>query len=301
MDLCSKDYPLVSVCVPTFNGEKYIEEAILSITEQSYPSLEIIVSDDRSQDRTIEIINNLLSKTNIPFSLIEHEPIGIGANWNNSVKHANGKYIKFVFQDDIIDPDCILEMVTLAEKDSKIGLVFANRELLQEGNNPKEWINMISNLSRNWDKLTEIQNGKDLLKQTCFLNSPSNKIGEPSAVLIRRECFKLVGYFSEELKQSLDYEYWYRLMAFYKVGFVNKNLAGFRIHSQQASSLNAQESNISESIIYYKSVKRNLFKYLSLQNRLKLLFMIRKFSLKLWIRKNPLTKGLLVKIHDLTN
>ena len=85
---------LVSICIPTYNGEAYLAEALQSAIAQTYRPLEIIVSDDASKDRTLDIVKEFQTKTDIPFYVYHHQPAGIGANWNNCVSHANGEYIK---------------------------------------------------------------------------------------------------------------------------------------------------------------------------------------------------------------
>ena len=273
--------PLVSVCIPTYNGEKYIREALDSISRQTYSNIELIVSDDKSTDKSLQIVNDVTKDWNVPVYIYNHIPSGIGANWNNCVKHARGKYIKFLFQDDLIYPNCISELVAVAEKDEGIGMVFCERDLLTDSKADNEWIKSISDLSNNWKELNEIQDGKNLLNQQTFLDFPTNKIGEPSIVLIKKKCFDVSGYFSEQLKQTLDCEYWYRLMKDFKIGFVNKSLAAFRIHVEQASQVNKSFSLHNEYYLYYRLMKRNLYSYLSQRSKRKIWYrLIRHFVLK---------------------
>src|SRR5690606_24488463 len=92
----NETFPLVSICIPTYNGAAYIAEALESAIHQTYPHLEIVVSDDASTDATLAIVERFKSKTHIPVSVYHHVPKGIGANWNHCVKQANGAYIKFL-------------------------------------------------------------------------------------------------------------------------------------------------------------------------------------------------------------
>ena len=87
--MTTENKPLVSICIPTFNGEAYLEECLHSAINQTYKNIEIIVSDDASKDRTLQIINEITSKTDIPIFIFKHQPNGIGANWNNCIKNAN--------------------------------------------------------------------------------------------------------------------------------------------------------------------------------------------------------------------
>lgn len=256
-------YPLVSICIPTYNGSQYIEEALNSAINQTYPSLEIVISDDQSSDDTLKIIKQFAKKTNIPIYIYSHIPSGIGANWNHCVKKANGAYIKFLFQDDILNPSCVEEMVKLALEDIKIGLVFSERNILAENKNDQyvEWINTYSNLSIHLKGLERISNGKKLLKKADnILRNPKNKIGEPSIVLLKKEVFTKIGYFDQELVQILDFEFWLRIMKKYKIAFISKKLATFRLHNEQATQKN---KNIKDYELFPYILYKNFFFYLN--------------------------------------
>jgi len=272
--------PLVSICIPTYNGEKFMYETLSSIKQQTYQNIEVIISDDNSHDSSLQIIGELRQSADFPVHIYHHNPIGIGANWNNCVKKSSGRYIKFLFQDDVLYPTCISEMVELAETDEDIGLVFSNRDIISDEKQTEQFRKQFGSLFKYWNSLKQINCGKELLKQKNFLKEPYNKIGEPSIVLLRRSCFDRVGFFTEELKQSLDYEYWYRLMGYYKVGFINKTLSAFRLHSQQATNVNASgKSGISEKLAYFKLIQKNIVGYLSIKNQFKLHYLIFKFRI----------------------
>ncbi|WP_242133240.1 glycosyltransferase family 2 protein [Aestuariivivens marinum] len=271
----SLSWPLVSICIPTYNGEAYIESAMASALSQTYAPLEIVVSDDASADETLNIVERYKRKTDIPIHIFKHMPQGIGANWNYCVKQAKGEYIKFLFQDDILEPDCIAHMATMAKNNSNVGLVYCKRRFFYDNLTPKiqDFISFYGNLHRYWQDVSIVEgvlNGKVYLKDRQFLNSPKNKIGEPTAVLLKRECFDTVGWFREDLQQVLDYEYWYRVMTRFDVGFVNDALVGFRLHDAQASILN-KNKGLQEQHILFTSYYKHLFWYLRPKNQWKLL------------------------------
>lgn len=266
--------PLVSICIPTYNGELYIADCISSAINQTYKNLEIIISDDNSTDKVLEIIETYRTKTSIPIQIYKHVPSGIGANWNNCVKKANGDFIKFLFQDDILKPNCITKMVELIATDSQLALVYARRDFIYEFKTEKvnNFIEVYGDLHMYWKDFKVIEGvlpGEIYLKDKAFLNSPKNKIGEPSGVLINRECFNRVGYFNETMKQALDCEFWYRLMPYYKIGFIDDCLSSFRLHERQASKINKSQNIDETSLLYYMYYKR-LFRYLHNKNKWKL-------------------------------
>ena len=287
--------PLVSICIPTYNGEKFIKEAMDSAIAQTFPNLEIIISDDASKDGTLSIIESYKNKTLIPIHVYNHEPQGIGANWNHSVRKANGDYIKFLFQDDILDPDCIDTMMKLAIKNPKVGLVYCKRELIFNELTPnvKDFLDNYSNLHTHWNDFQVVQgvlSGKTYLKDRQLLNSPKNKIGEPTNVLLKTKCFNTIGFFSEELQQALDSDYWYRVMKYYAVGFIDLSLVKFRLHDKQTSVFN-KNRKIPDKELIYKNYYKELFWQLHPKNQLKLLKLYHpvikqlvKLKLKLYAR-----------------
>ncbi|WP_411768218.1 glycosyltransferase family 2 protein [Winogradskyella sp. A3E31] len=260
--------PLVSICIPTFNGETYIAEAMESVLQQDYSNLEIIVSDDSSQDDTLSVVERYKTKTQIPIQLHHHTPKGIGANWNHCIEKANGEYIKFLFQDDRLEPQCVSKMMAMMGSADTIGMVYAKRHIISDSNDDfyKEFKRVYGQLHTNWGELsikTGSMPGQAYLKDSQFLNAPKNKIGEPSSVLIKKKCFKKVGLFNTDLKQALDCEFWYRLMPFYDIGFVDEYLGTFRLHKAQASHKNKQAKiNETEQLykMYYKTLLPHLHK-----------------------------------------
>jgi predicted O-linked N-acetylglucosamine transferase (SPINDLY family)/predicted SAM-dependent methyltransferase len=242
-ELSSYEKPLVSVCIPTYNGQFFIKEALNSIFSQTYPNLEIILSDDNSSDRTVEIAKSFQSQSPHNFSVLEHDQYGLAANWNFCISQAQGKYIKFLFQDDLLQPNAIAEMVNLAEQDQEIGLVFSPRRLITSNSYSHEALFLANHeakdIHKGWSNLQSIQSGQELLQDLNILEHPINKIGEPSTILIRKEVFDVLGAFNPELCQLVDLEMWLRIMSQYKVGFIDRTLSSFRIHDQQQTKINS--------------------------------------------------------------
>lgn len=98
---------MISVCMTTYNGEKYISEQILSILQQLGENDEIVISDDSSSDQTIEIIENF--KDNRIILLKENNYRSPIFNLENALKHAKGDFIFLADQDDIWLPNKICE------------------------------------------------------------------------------------------------------------------------------------------------------------------------------------------------
>lgn len=254
--------PLVSVCIPVFNGEKFLRKALESIKTQSYQNLELIISDDGSTDRSMQLMSDFLKTFDKPYNIVSNLKRGIGRNWNNCILNANGKYIKLLFQDDILFPECISEMIAIAEADPKVGMVYSNRAIVFNSTNAAhlDWVKANGDLNTCWNSPLEsgIFSGSRILKdKNLFLKKPFNKIGEPTAILFKNEVFKQVGFFDTELIQFLDLEFSLRVISRFRFGYINKDLVGFRLHENQASNRYAAE-NGNETSRFFKKIKTSV-------------------------------------------
>ena len=235
----------VSVCMPIYNGALYIRDAIQSIFNQTVMPQEIIVSDSGSSDGSENIVREEARKAQATLIILPTKTRGMVANWNSTIRAASGKYIKFVFQDDLLHSTCLEEMVKVAESDKRIGLVFSPRDLLVEPSVEDDWITQWlqqhQNLSAGFGNLKISQPGSLLLRSPELLEQPLNKIGEPTAVLVRRDLFGKFGLFNENMRQLVDMEMWVRLMATSHVGYIPRALSSVRVHARQATSRHTTE------------------------------------------------------------
>lgn len=276
-----QEQPLVSVCIPTYNGEKYLQEALKSVQSQTYENIEVIISDDCSGDTTLEICESFKKETRFPVHIYKHQPAGIGANWNYSIEKANGRYIKLLFQDDILESNCIEAMMKyLLEK--RLDIVVSKRTIIDEYSQPLttgDWYRQYHDLQ----KLAGIEENtfcilsrKNLKKLDFAVYSRENIIGEPCVSLFTREFFTKTGPFDRNLKQALDYEYWLRGLAKFDIGIISKKLVRFRFHKDQTTNTNAK-NQVSEG----PAITKVLFE--------KLLFHIDRKQAKYYIKnKYPL-------------
>lgn len=278
-------YPLVSICIPTYNGGAYLAEALNSAASQTYPNVEIVISDDASQDDTLSIVYTFKDKTDIPIRVVHHKPNGIGTNWNNCITHAKGVYIKFLFQDDVLYPMCIEEMVAVFNVYPSLGLVACKRNFIVEGVETeavKNWIATYRNLQRQFEEdepVTFID--KSLFGREDFMEMPKNKIGEPPTVLFRKSVINEVGLFDQALKQNLDYVFYYRILKKYPIAIINKPLVKFRIHEKQATNINRNQP-ITDYQIYKKTLYKEFLSLLHPSHKKKLVL---RFSIRAQFKK----------------
>ena len=137
---------------------------------------------------------------------------------------------------------------------------------------------MFRNLHIFWKDLVIKQGvlpGTTYLRNRNFLNYPLNKIGEPTAVLLHKNVFEKVGYFNSKLNQELDLEFWYRLMPYFKIGFIDEELMKFRLHSNQATQINKKSTHKDSSLLPLLFLE-HIFKYLHPNQKKKLITVIYK-------------------------
>jgi len=125
--------PLVSVGVPVYNGELFIKESLESIRNQTYPNLEIIISDDQSTDASFALLKNIAKKdTRITLSQ-QIKRIGAINNFNYVLQKAQGEYFFWTAQDDIHDKKFIEKLLETLLKDRSIALAMSDYRNLHQG------------------------------------------------------------------------------------------------------------------------------------------------------------------------
>lgn len=112
---------LISVIIPVYNREKYLGECIASLQAQSYPMFEIILIDDGSTDKTLEICQKLAAEDS-RIVLLNGSHCGVSAARNKGLDIAKGEYVLFVDSDDVIHPLLLEELVeSMAKNDAPMG------------------------------------------------------------------------------------------------------------------------------------------------------------------------------------
>ena len=230
---------LISICIPTYNGEKYLKECLDTVLSQSYENIEIIIVDDCSTDKTISIIEEYIQKDN-RIKLIKNQlNIGLVANWNKCLELANGEWIKFVFQDDLIEPNCLSLLhdavgghsIVVCDRDfifdnsvSETTKVYYTKDLLSL----KKLFNKVETTILNNQQVSEIASNHLAL----------NIIGEPTAVMFRKSVITDLGVFNTDFSQICDLEYWLRIATAKGLVYVPKRLVSFRVHVNSTSASN---------------------------------------------------------------
>jgi glycosyltransferase involved in cell wall biosynthesis len=231
--------PLISVCIPTFNGEATIRQALKSVLNQTYKHLEVVIADDGSTDSTIQIIESIADER-----VRVLEPVTrttASANWNRSVHGSIGKYVKVMGQDDILYPGC-LEAEVAAISSSNALICFSRRDVISQYGRilfKDHGLNLPTGKYGLGDFLPRI------------IRSGSNPIGEPVATLFDRKTFADTGGFVGNY--VIDIDMWIRFLEFGPAVFTNKTLVAFRV-GDRSWSHQLRTSQARETIELFDSV-----------------------------------------------
>lgn len=128
--------PLVSVCVITYNSAKTVIETLDSIKNQSYSPIEVIVSDDNSQDKTLEIVTNWVNENKDRFENVEiissDINTGVTKNVNRACRKSQGVYVKDLAGDDILLPNYLENCIDYFEQHREVDVLFTKLEAFNE-------------------------------------------------------------------------------------------------------------------------------------------------------------------------
>ncbi|MFH1985710.1 MAG: glycosyltransferase [Pseudomonadota bacterium] len=190
----------VSVVIPTYNCEKFLQKAINSVLSQTYSNIEIIVVDDGSTDNTKEMVNNI--ESNI-LRYYYQDNSGPGSARNHGIEKALGSYISFLDADDYFHPENIEYKINIFENNPNIEWLFSDVVFVDTVGNE---ICLGSEYFKNdytSNKFKEKKIFKALLESGNFINT--------SGIIVRRNCFKNIGMFDENQLLHQDYLQWLRL------------------------------------------------------------------------------------------
>jgi glycosyltransferase involved in cell wall biosynthesis len=250
--------PLVTICIPVYNGIKYIDNCLTSVINQTYNNIEILIIDDGSTDGSVEYVKEL-QKTEQRIRLIINEKnLGLVGNWNKCISEAKGEWIKFLFQDDLMQGDCVKKMITACNR-FNVNMAISSRNFLVEHTaDPflKDlFTNQVFRLDSMFPSLAKIKSEE--IAQIIVNKLFQNIIGEPIVLLFKKDVIKKISNYNEDLVQLVDYEFVLRAALNFDVVFIPENLVSFRVHSSSATNkrfdteLKSIKINIVEPMVMY--------------------------------------------------
>lgn len=226
----------VSVVIPAYNKADLTVRTIESVLNQTYENIEVIVVDDGSTDDT----KNKLQLFGDKIHYIHKQNGGACSARNVGIKKATGEYIALIDCDDIFYPEKIAKSIECLEKNPDCGFVHTGAYLINDDDDIISEFRSSNHPASGWIASRLIL--KDLI---CN-----------STVIIRKECFKEVGYFDEKIFIPADWDMWLRLSEKYKAAYIDDKLTGYRLTDSYTAS--NMEIGINETVyLLNKAFSRN--------------------------------------------
>ncbi|MBB3676492.1 glycosyltransferase [Modestobacter versicolor] len=223
--------PLVSILVPTYNGERFIRAALRSALTQSHRTIEVLVGDDGSTDSTPEILASVAA-SDPRVRVIRHETnVGALENPRRLLAEARGEYVKYLMHDDVLATDCVRVLVRGMQSSPEVAMAFSHRALIdQDGRRVA---------GHEFPKLQDRPMILDARKLgSHVLRTCTNVIGEPTTVLFRRDDVRPEDLWMVDgrtVDVLNDVQLWLGLLAVGSAWYTPETLSRFRWHPGQNS------------------------------------------------------------------
>ncbi len=225
------------MCIPTYNGATYLADCLDSVLSQTLPDFEVLIVDDRSCDDTLRIAHSYALRDSRIRVFKNEDNLGLAGNWNRCVQLSRGKWIKFVFQDDLVLPECLGRMLAVATE-YESPLISCGRDFIFEAGTSEEdrqyYVGHQSQIQALYRESTSMS-GREFSKAALqWLGG--NLVGEPTAVLLHSGVFERFGWFNPHLAVACDLEYWVRVASNTGTVHIPETLAMFRVHAGSMSA-----------------------------------------------------------------
>lgn len=228
--------PAISVCLPVYNGGKFLARAVSSVLKQTYSDFELLIADDCSEDNSVHVIESLAQEDSRIRFWRNPTNVGLFANYNNCLAQSRGKYIKFFAQDDVLHEKCLQSAAKVLDENPNVALVAADRASIdEEGRDISEVTRLAS--SSLFVQSGRVVGGRQVMRQS--LSQGINFIGEPSAVMVRKS--HCIDGFNARYHHLGDLDYWLRILRNGDYFFINTILAYVRVHDNSCSTTNIRE------------------------------------------------------------
>lgn len=209
--------PLVSICIPAYNAERFIEKTIESVLWQDYPHLEIVVSDDGSTDRTAEILTAFAGRG---VRVIRQERnLGKSANMNAVIRASRGKYVVKLDSDDLLEAGYVSSLVPVLEAHPRVAFAHCACRLIDVDGH---FLGYERNIHGSF-----LRSG--LAEWPRYVFGPR----AVAILMIRREAFEAVDGFDPAFPYSQDWKLERDLLRYGDVFYQDQVLAQYRCHGEK--------------------------------------------------------------------
>lgn len=238
-----KNPPLVSVVMPVYNSEEYLNTSLVSVLNQSYPNIEFIIIDDGSDDRSLQILKAYVSKYPKIKLIRNTKNCGVTISLNKGVNIARGKYIVRMDADDWSYPTRISEQVKFMERHPQVVVSGSNVLICDQDLAPQH---------------VRKYNSEDTqIRKKMFRYSPFAH----SATIWQAEIMKKEKYDeSERVKIGEDYDLYFRIGRHGKFANIPKTLLKLRMHKKSVSYKMSNRQSKATVNIRYNAIKNYGYK-----------------------------------------
>jgi glycosyltransferase involved in cell wall biosynthesis len=236
-----KNEPLVSIVLPTFNGERYLSQSIDSCVAQTYKNWELVIVDDASTDKSYLIAEKYKELDN-RIRVIRHETNQkLPRALNNGFSNVNGEYLTWTSDDNLYDSNALTEMVTFLEVNPDVDIVYTDYTLIDE--------------SGKLLAKREVSPIEELVLGNCIGGS----------FLYKRIVQEKIRTYADDLFLAEDLDFWLRASTEFKFMPLHKNCYFYRQHKSSLTSLHTEQIRLS----HIKTMMRNLPKINWVNNKIK--------------------------------
>ncbi|URZ06306.1 glycosyltransferase [Clostridium felsineum] len=220
----------LSVVMPVYNSEKYLSESIESILKQTYSEFEFIIVNDGSTDKSLDIINDYVSKDNRIKLISRTENKGMVYSLNEGLTIAKGKYLARMDADDISLEKRFEKQINYMKKNDDVDILASKVEVFGDVDEEKKiaharWYNV------DLHKCNDIEK---LFLENCYIAHPS--------VMMKMSTIRQLKGYDLRYKRNEDYNLWLRAISNgYKISMYNEKLIMIRMHSD--SKINRDKDN----------------------------------------------------------
>lgn len=257
------EQPLVSVIVPNYNHEKYLQQRLESIFNQTYPHFEVILMDDCSTDNSLSILNRYRKHEKVSTCIFNESNTGnTFKQWAKGISLAKGDLIWIAETDDYCETNFLEELVQPFQNDSKVVLAYCQSNRVNEyGEVTGNWITHTNDLDPNLF-LNKFTIGGNEFIEKCLINR--NVIPNASAVLFRNDAEDVIGHFEtvSDFRTCGDWMFYVKLIVNKKVCFNPNSLNNFRYHSNSVIAKTIATENQVSIINIDIEMRKNIIAYL---------------------------------------
>ena len=266
------DTEKVSVVIPVYNNEKFLNESINSILKQTYTNIETIAVNDGSTDESLKILNQYSDK----ITIINQENKGLARALQTGIEHISGKWFKWFSPDDVLLPKSIETLVETITKLPPDTIVYSNWNIIDEnGKLLRSFSESNFNNCTKFDFNVRLLDGQQININTSLI----------PVTLFERGC-KFQNLADPVV---IDYDFFLRAALFFNTSFhlIPKSLLLYRIHKNQLS-----HTNISDTLVYVSEIRKKFLSNLENSKKTQYLIALKKYQKKKPILKKTMELGL---------